>query len=80
MASNDQDHADGNVKSCSIDASGEAIGDGSNVICLNAPNAPHGVVQVAIHSSPLGCTGVVNAHSADLAMNYCLLLQGSAWP
>jgi hypothetical protein len=28
----------------------EAIGDDSNLICLNASRASHGVAQVAIHS------------------------------
>jgi hypothetical protein len=33
----DQDDADGNVKRRSLDASIEAIGDESNVTCLNGP-------------------------------------------
>jgi hypothetical protein len=43
-----QDHADGNPECCrGIDASEEAIGGDSNLICLNAA---HGVAQVAIYS------------------------------
>jgi hypothetical protein len=38
-SSNDQDHADGNIDCRSIDASEETIGDDSNEICSNPPNA-----------------------------------------
>jgi hypothetical protein len=31
-SSNGQDHADGNVRDCSINASKDAVGDDSNVI------------------------------------------------
>jgi hypothetical protein len=65
----DLDHADGNVERCSIDAWEEAIGDDSNVICLDAPLASHGVAQFPIHSRVASQgTGLVNVHNADMAV------------
>jgi hypothetical protein len=66
LESNDKDHAHGNVKRHGIDASKEAMGDDSNVICLHAP---HGVAQGASHSQLASQgTRVVNVHNADMAM------------
>jgi hypothetical protein len=68
-SSSDQDHADGNVKCRGIDASEEAVGDDSNVICFSASCASAGVAQVTIHSQvAYQGTGVLNVHNADMAM------------
>jgi hypothetical protein len=49
-ASNDQDHADGNLACRDIDASTDAVCDASNADCLNGSRVSHGVAQAAIHS------------------------------
>jgi hypothetical protein len=49
-SSNDEEHADGNNECHGSDASGEAVGDDSNVICLNGSRSSQGIAQVAIYS------------------------------
>jgi hypothetical protein len=67
--SSDLDHADGNVDCRSSAASGEAGGDDSNAICLNAPRASLGVAPAAFHSLVASQgTGVVHIHTADMAI------------
>jgi hypothetical protein len=57
------------VKCRGIVASKEVVGDVSNVICLNAPRAAHGVAQVTIHSQVASQgTEVVMVHNADKVM------------
>jgi hypothetical protein len=64
-SSNDQDQANGNVERRGIDASEEAIGDGSDELCLNAPRAS----QVANNSQVASQgTGVMNVQTATMAM------------
>jgi hypothetical protein len=58
-SSNAPDHADENVECCSIDASKGAVGNFSNVFCLNASPVLHGCVQG---------DGAVNGHDAHMAM------------
>jgi hypothetical protein len=62
-SSYDKDHADGNVERRGTDASKEAVGDDSSVICLSGSRASHGVAQVAMHSQ-VGSqvAGVVNVY------------------
>jgi hypothetical protein len=56
-----QDHTVGNVECRSNDASGEAVDDDSNVICLHASCVSTAVAQFAIHSQIASQgTGVVN--------------------
>jgi hypothetical protein len=69
-SSNDQDHADGHV-----DVSEGAIGNYSNVICLNASPASHGVSQHTIHSQVASKgTGAVNVYTT-VYCGYVLISQ-----
>jgi hypothetical protein len=57
------------MESCVIDTSKQAVSDDSNVICLHAPRASHGVAQVAIHTQvAFHGTGIFNVHNSDMAM------------
>jgi hypothetical protein len=51
------------------DASEEAVGDDSKVMCLHASHPSHGVAQVAIYSHVASQeTGVGNVHDVEMAM------------
>jgi predicted carbohydrate-binding protein with CBM5 and CBM33 domain len=68
-SSNDQDHAHGNVECLGADASGVALGDDSNEICLDGSCASHGLAQVAIDSKVASQgTAAVRVHDSDMAM------------
>jgi hypothetical protein len=55
-----------------IDAFREAIGEDSNVSCLHAPRASHGVAQAAVHSQLASQgTGVVIFRDADMYRSSC---------
>jgi hypothetical protein len=58
-----------NVECCRTDASKEAVGEDSTVICLKSSGASHGVAQVAIHSQIASWgTASFNFNRADMAV------------
>jgi hypothetical protein len=68
-SSNAQGHAGGNVEHLGIDASEEAISNGSVTCLIDASHPSHGVAQVAIHSQVASRgTGAVNVHDAYMVL------------